>query len=530
MSESGCKWTFVDEDGNKCDVRRLKLVSEKGRVWRVGPARGRVRQTLSWSKANRMLRQGKVRAVLALPAVGEVVLSSENFPDGVVLDKRRRASSYRYKSRSESYAGPVMFLDPDEEPTEFRDPDEEPTEFQQAAVADALLLSTFARTKANPNESRRHSREAAEQLLGRMLAGEDGQAPLHSHVLPASGFSIRDNPVSRGIMLELLADPMFSSGPCPRFVGEPEDLYTQTLSPWKLSRYLFGEDMRSGEVWGERARRSWDGEETAVWQSLRFASLVMQRAQARLTGEPQPPLYIKLSEEDERLLARADEVLAESVSRLSERLASESFPDASPARARDLAVGLIASPPRRQRQPHPQRNLLEFGPPASYDGGSTHPSAAQALAFEMHEAWRHQLRRDKGAEATRFQNDASGDPVDINVPFYTLPERLRKEGLSAASHAIGFARDLHSRLSAGKWYEGDGLGMDDFDIIDIVAEQVHVAWLERSGSSALAELRQPYYDLPADEQEKDRVIARRALEIVAGDTTWRVEGGRRGRG
>jgi hypothetical protein len=520
MSESDCRWTFVDGNGNKCDVRRLRLVSEKGRVWRVGPSRGRARQTLSWAKANRMLRQGKVRAVLALPAVGEVVLRSEAYPDGVVLDKHRRASSYRYGGDSDSYVGPVM----------FRSTDAEPTEFQQAAIADALLLSTFARTKANPNESKRHSREVTEQLLGRMLADEDGQSPPHSHVLPAYGFSIRDNPVSRRVMLELLEDPMFSSHPYPWFVGEPEDLYTQILSPLRISRYLFGEDMKSEEVWTDRARRSWDGKEAAAWQSLRFASLVMQRAQAGLTGAPQPPLHVELSAEDERLLARADEILAEKVSSRAEQLARGSFPDASPARARDLAVGLIASPPRRQSQPHPQRQRLEFGPPVSYDGSSTHPSATQVLAFEMHEAWRRQFQHDRGAETPQIREDADGEAADTNVPFHMLPERLREDRLAAASHAVGFARDLHARMSAGKWHEGDGLGIDDFDIIDIVAEQAHVAWLERQGSSAPAELRRSYYDLPADEQEKDRVIARRALELVAGDTTWRIEGGRRGRG
>jgi hypothetical protein len=203
-------------------------------------------------------------------------------------------------------------------------------------------------------------------------------------------------------MLELLEDPMFSSHPYPWFVGEPEDLYTQILSPLRISRYLFGEDMKSEEVWTDRARRSWDGKEAAAWQSLRFASLVMQRAQAGLTGAPQPPLHVELSAEDERLLARADEILAEKVSSRAEQLAHGSFPDASPARARDLAVGLIASPPRRQSQPHPQRQRLEFGPPVSYDGSSTHPSATQVLAFEMHEAWRAHVRLFRNGSPARL--------------------------------------------------------------------------------------------------------------------------------
>lgn len=135
----------------------------------------------------------------------------------------------------------------------------------------------------------------------------------------------------------------------------------------------------------------------------------------------------------------------------------------------------------------------------------TNSVAAAALAAELHDIWRAQYEAANGPDAARMKDDGEGGECNINAPYSTLPAKWQAENLAAASHAVGVAAYLLSQLSEAR---------SDEQLVEIIAEQVHVAWLERNGAWAPAELAVPYADLTGEEQEKDRVIARLALSSV----------------
>lgn len=151
------------------------------------------------------------------------------------------------------------------------------------------------------------------------------------------------------------------------------------------------------------------------------------------------------------------------------------------------------------------------GSPAEYDGRTTHAEATVALAAELHEMWRRGFESANGVGAVRMKDDGEGGEVNINAPYAELPAKWQAENLAAASHAVGVAYYLLEQLSEARYY---GVSRSVEQLVELVAEQVHVAWLERNGAWAPAELAVPYAALPDEEKEKDRVIARLALAAV----------------
>jgi hypothetical protein len=157
------------------------------------------------------------------------------------------------------------------------------------------------------------------------------------------------------------------------------------------------------------------------------------------------------------------------------------------------------------------RPFCHVGAPSEYDGTKTHAEETVALAAELHEMWRRGFEAANGVGAVRMKDDGSGGECNINAPYSTLPPKWQAENLAAASHAVGVTAYLLDQMSEARYY---GVSRTTEQLVELIAEQVHVAWLERNGAWAPAELAVPYADLTDEEQEKDRVIARLALSSV----------------
>jgi hypothetical protein len=157
------------------------------------------------------------------------------------------------------------------------------------------------------------------------------------------------------------------------------------------------------------------------------------------------------------------------------------------------------------------RPFCDVAEPAMYDGTKSHAAETVALASALHEMWRRGFEAANGVGAVRMKDDGAGGECNINAPYAALPSKWQAENLSAASHAVAVSAYLLSQLSEASFY---GVRRSDDELVELIAEQVHVAWLERNGAWAPAELAVPYADLTDEEQEKDRVIARLALSSV----------------
>jgi hypothetical protein len=149
------------------------------------------------------------------------------------------------------------------------------------------------------------------------------------------------------------------------------------------------------------------------------------------------------------------------------------------------------------------------GSPPHSGGSVTHSEGTVALAAELHEMWRRGFEAANGVGAVRMKDDGAGGECDINVPYGALPTKWQAENLSAASHAVEVACYLREHLSKTSFCRAR---LSDEEIVELVAEQAHVAWLERNGAWAPVEQAVPYADLI--DVEKDRVIARLALSAV----------------
>jgi hypothetical protein len=137
------------------------------------------------------------------------------------------------------------------------------------------------------------------------------------------------------------------------------------------------------------------------------------------------------------------------------------------------------------------------------------------LASKLHDMWR---------EPRRVENPTPGEPTfeprmkevggvqyDIaNLKYTELPGKFQAENRAAAEGALGEIPMLTRQF--GK----ERLGEDA--AIEALADVVHKQWMERNGSWAPEEQMVPYSDLPDSEKEKDRVIARAAIETYLKET------------
>jgi len=145
-------------------------------------------------------------------------------------------------------------------------------------------------------------------------------------------------------------------------------------------------------------------------------------------------------------------------------------------------------------RPEPQRAAEQAMQPAD--------ETTENVAARLHDQWRAARRQPDGTYEPRMKDDGAGGQVDIaNTDYADLPEQWQRENRESARSAIEAAR------------ANGGANAD----VEAVAEAVHVAWLERNGEWAEEVQKRPYADLPEDEKEKDRVVAREAITALGGE-------------
>lgn len=120
------------------------------------------------------------------------------------------------------------------------------------------------------------------------------------------------------------------------------------------------------------------------------------------------------------------------------------------------------------------------------------PWQESKLAGQLHEEWAEARNREP-----RMKPDGQGGEVDIaNTAFLDLPYKWQEENLLAG----------RSALAAVIEEEGN---------VEFAAVRIHRDWLSRNGEWAEPHQKRPYHLLSEEEKEKDRVLARAALKILA---------------
>jgi len=127
-----------------------------------------------------------------------------------------------------------------------------------------------------------------------------------------------------------------------------------------------------------------------------------------------------------------------------------------------------------------------------------------AVGGAMHDQWR--FARPKtgpgGTYEVRMKPAGDGTEVDIaNTAFADLPPKYQQENLAAGAGALAAASHA---WEASLWTREER-----------VARVVHEQWLARNKDWAPPEQSVPYADLSEAEKDKDRILARDALAVVA---------------
>lgn len=145
--------------------------------------------------------------------------------------------------------------------------------------------------------------------------------------------------------------------------------------------------------------------------------------------------------------------------------------------------------------------------------------AAQAvmvvqLASKLHDLWREPRRlspeasKAAGVDFEPREKDVDGVKYDIaNLSYIELPEKFQTENRLAAEGALDELRNISM----------DTQDVTAAEVVENLSNTIHEQWMERNGSWADAALMVPYMQLPEEEKEKDRVIARAAIEVYAAD-------------
>ena len=101
--------------------------------------------------------------------------------------------------------------------------------------------------------------------------------------------------------------------------------------------------------------------------------------------------------------------------------------------------------------------------------------------------------------------NGGSDTVDIAASgFEELPADWQVENLIAAEQVVG-----HIEAAEAK-----GEPLDD-GFVERTAALLHAHWVARHGDNAPVALRADFADLPSEEQDKDRVQVRLALQLRA---------------
>ena len=139
------------------------------------------------------------------------------------------------------------------------------------------------------------------------------------------------------------------------------------------------------------------------------------------------------------------------------------------------------------------------------------------LGSDLHEAWRETRKREDGSFEPRMKQSTDEDwnamhgtdQVDIaNCTFQELPSNWQYENLEAARVAIELAYD--------KTMAGESISDEE---LEEMASHIHEEWLKRNDwvydpNYGDPKLAVPYQELSKEEQDKDKVQIRPAVEKI----------------
>ncbi|MEV0147640.1 MULTISPECIES: hypothetical protein [unclassified Nonomuraea] len=136
------------------------------------------------------------------------------------------------------------------------------------------------------------------------------------------------------------------------------------------------------------------------------------------------------------------------------------------------------------------------------------------VAGRLHDEWRASRLLSDGTYEPRLKTTTDKawarrhgtDQVDIaNTRYDDLPPDWQKENRDSATVAVN-AVDRARR---------NGVDLRSPDFMEDASEHVHDMWLQRNNDWAPPEQRLKYGDLSEVEKEKDRVVVREALDVLA---------------
>lgn len=141
------------------------------------------------------------------------------------------------------------------------------------------------------------------------------------------------------------------------------------------------------------------------------------------------------------------------------------------------------------------------------------------MASHLHDEWRkprltggqHGTPDAKYEPRMKPTGLPDGGEVDIaNTPYDKLPPKWQQENKSAGQSAI---------QAVQKQLETNENNMNRIDI-EAVSSSIHDAWMNRNSwaKDQTPQLFVPYNELPEEEKEKDRVQARKAIELLSSQT------------
>ena len=123
----------------------------------------------------------------------------------------------------------------------------------------------------------------------------------------------------------------------------------------------------------------------------------------------------------------------------------------------------------------------------------TSPWQHADLAAQLHREWAEARGREP-----KWEDDGFGAPIDLaNTDFFLLPYHLQEENVKAATSALNRVEESNGN-------------------VEVAAARIHQDWLERNASSAEAHQQVPFTQLSPEEREKDRALARAALDLLRG--------------
>ncbi|MGA1191338.1 MAG: hypothetical protein ACO3XO_03545 [Bdellovibrionota bacterium] len=153
-----------------------------------------------------------------------------------------------------------------------------------------------------------------------------------------------------------------------------------------------------------------------------------------------------------------------------------------------------------------------MGPEQSREGTITEAQMGVMvadLASKLHDMWREPRKITNPVEGQPAYEprikEVEGVQFDIaNLGYHELPGKFQAENKAAAEGALREMPFLIREFGVER--------LTSPAAIESLSDTIHKQWMERNGAWAPAEQMVPYQELPEAEKEKDRVVARAAIE------------------